>query len=93
MDNGQIIKGALVGILALGLGASTAEAAPSWAKKGQTLEKCAGIAKAKQNDCGAKGHECAGKAEKDNDPEEWVYVPEGVCAKIAGGTLKATKKI
>ena len=51
-------------------------------------EKCQGIAKAGQNDCGANGHSCAGQAAVDGDPNEWVYVPEGTCEKIVGGVLK-----
>ncbi len=56
---------------------------PKW--KG--YERCAGIARKGQNDCGARGHACAGKAAKDNDPKEWIYVPKGLCKKIAGGKL------
>ncbi|MCK5697880.1 MAG: DUF2282 domain-containing protein [Gammaproteobacteria bacterium] len=48
------------------------------------FEKCQGIAKAGMNDCGTSKHACAGMAKTDADPEEWVYVPEGTCAKIAG---------
>lgn len=50
------------------------------------FEKCKGIAKAGQNDCGANGHSCAGNAAQDADPNEWVYVPEGTCEKIVGNT-------
>lgn len=53
------------------------------------FEKCAGIVKAGMNDCGTSGHNCSGQASKDNDPQEWIYVPEGTCKKIAGSTLKA----
>ena len=71
------------------LGMSTPSlAGPKWAKKGDKVEKCAGVAKKGQNDCGANGHACGGKAEKDNDPNEWVYVPSGVCAKLGGKVLK-----
>jgi len=56
------------------------------AKEG--FEKCAGIAKAGQNDCAANGHSCAGKAKKDGDPKEWLYVPTGTCNKIVGGSVK-----
>ena len=56
------------------------------AKEG--FEKCTGIAKAGQNDCAAKGHSCAGKAKKDGDPKEWLYVPTGTCNKIVGGSVK-----
>jgi len=52
------------------------------------FEKCTGIAKAGMNDCGTSKHACAGMAKTDNDAEEWVYVPEGTCAKIAGGKVK-----
>jgi len=52
------------------------------------FEKCQGIAKAGQNDCGANGHSCAGQAAVDADPNEWIYVPEGTCDKIVGASLK-----
>ncbi len=48
-------------------------------------EKCAGIAKAHSNDCATKMHTCAGQSAKDNEPDSWVYVPTGTCAKITGG--------
>jgi uncharacterized membrane protein len=50
----------------------------------QDKEKCYGIAKAGQNDCGTARHSCAGKAAKDNAPDEWKYVPKGTCEKIGG---------
>ena len=55
-------------------------------KKG--FEKCTGIVKAGQNDCGTSKHACAGMAKTDGDPEEWIYVPEGTCEKIMGGKVK-----
>ena len=75
----------LAGAVALALGVVASNA---WAAK-PGFEKCAGIVKAGMNDCGASGHSCAGQASKDNAPEEWIYVPEGTCKKIAGSTLKA----
>ena len=59
----------------------------------ESWEKCAGIAKAGQNDCGSLdgAHSCAGQAAKDSDPNEWVYVPAGTCEKIVGGRVAATK--
>ncbi|MDX2218355.1 MAG: DUF2282 domain-containing protein [Burkholderiales bacterium] len=53
-------------------------------------EKCYGIAKKGQNDCGTARHTCAGKAKKDNEPDEWKYVPKGTCEKM-GGSLKPGK--
>ena len=71
---GLVVSGAILG-------------APKWAKKGTKLVKCKGIVKKGMNDCGANGHACAGKAAKDNDPNEWIYLPEGVCQKITGGVV------
>lgn len=56
-------------------------------------EKCAGIAKQGGNDCGALdgSHGCAGQAKADNLDIEWVYVPQGQCAKITGGVVAKVK--
>jgi uncharacterized membrane protein len=56
------------------------------------MEKCAGIVKAGMNDCGTKGHACAAQAKVDKDPSEWIKVPKGTCAKIAGGMVVKDKK-
>ncbi|MEM1413604.1 MAG: DUF2282 domain-containing protein [Myxococcota bacterium] len=83
---------AAVAGVAISSGVALADA-PSWAAPGSVIEKCAGIARAGQNDCGANGHDCAGHAERDNDPNEWVYVPQGVCGNIAGGRVIGTRRI
>lgn len=59
----------------------------------EAWEKCTGIAKKGKNDCGSTDgrHDCAGKADKDSDPTEWVYVPKGTCEKIVGGTVYKIK--
>jgi len=53
-------------------------------------EKCYGIVKAGQNDCGnAQGtHSCMGQAKTDADPGEWITMPKGLCDKIVGGSLE-----
>mgnify|MGYP002620900273 CR=1 FL=1 len=81
---------ALLSAIALGLGiAGQASAAkPTW----EGHEKCAGIVKKGMNDCGTSKHNCAGHATRDNDPEEWVYLPKGTCEKIAGSTIKQKAK-
>ena len=55
------------------------------AKEG--FEKCYGVAKAGHNDCASKdgSHSCAGQSKEDGDANEWIYLPEGTCDKIAGG--------
>lgn len=83
-----ITSTAIAGILALSLAGISGQAFAG--KPG--MEKCQGIAKTGQNDCGTSKHACAGQAATDSDAEEWVYVPEGTCAKIVGGTVKAAKK-
>ena len=69
---------------------STAHAVPD---QPTHWEKCAGIAKAGQNDCGALDgtHSCAGQAKKDNMDTEWGYVPKGTCEKITGGVVAKIK--
>ncbi|MCM2328123.1 MAG: DUF2282 domain-containing protein [Lysobacter sp.] len=83
-----LIRSALAGVIALGLG--QAQAQTSGSHDGQPAggkEKCYGIAKAGQNDCGTATHACAGQARKDNAPDEWKYVAKGTCTKL-GGKLK-----
>ena len=57
-------------------------------------EKCYGIAKAGQNDCGnLQGtHSCAGQSTVDNDIGEWKVVPKGTCAELGGLSKKEAKK-
>jgi uncharacterized membrane protein len=51
-------------------------------------EKCYGVAKKGQNDCGTSKHSCSGEAAADNLPEEWKYVAKGTCEQV-GGKLTA----
>ena len=87
-SNKSVATAALAGVMALGLAGVSNDAVAG--KKG--FEKCAGIVKAGMNDCGTSKHGCAGQASMDKDPEEWIYVPKGTCAKIAGSTLKQKAK-
>lgn len=56
------------------------------------MEKCYGIAKAGQNDCGTSTHGCGGESKVDGDKEAWMFVPTGFCKKIVGGSTKAPNK-
>ena len=51
--------------------------------------KCYGINAAYKNDCFSPGHSCAGQDSKARDPGAFVAVPNGLCQKIAGGSLTA----
>jgi len=91
MNTKTVATTAISSILALGLlTVTSANAVPN---QPTSWEKCAGIAKAGKNDCGALNgsHSCAGQATADNDSSEWVYVPKGTCEKITGGVVKAEK--
>ncbi|MEJ8813053.1 DUF2282 domain-containing protein [Variovorax ureilyticus] len=79
----QLVQGAIASLLALGLGAASTGA---FAQKVET-EKCAGIVKAGSNDCGTSKSSCAGTSTTDRDPEAWIYVAKGTCARIAGGSV------
>ena len=72
------------GLIAVSMGLLSANAIAG--KPG--FEKCKGIVKAGMNDCGTAKHACAGMAKVDKDPEEWIYVPEGTCAKLVGAAKK-----
>jgi uncharacterized membrane protein len=53
-------------------------------------EKCYGIAKAGKNDCASTGNNsCGGTSKLDRDPKAWIYVPEGYCERIVGGSKTA----
>jgi len=75
------VAAAVAALLAMGAvtASGTAQAADT--------EKCAGIAAAGKNDCGTPTHACAGNAKTDRDAHDWVQVPKGTCAKIAGGVV------
>ena len=81
MNHQARIQAAVAGIVALGL-ASLAAAQP--VKPKEVTEKCYGVAKAGQNDCGTAKHSCAGLSKSDNDPTEWKYVAKGSCEKMGG---------
>ena len=77
----KLLHSAVAGLVALGL----AQQATAQDTKGER-EKCYGVAKAGQNDCGTASHTCAGQSKKDNAPDEWKYVAKGTCEKMGGKT-------
>ena len=83
MNKSDIIRGAITGLIALGV---TAGAGQALAAAGDN-EKCAGIVKAGKNDCGTSKGSCAGTVKTDGDKEAWIFVPKGTCDKIAGGRV------
>jgi uncharacterized membrane protein len=83
MKSKLVISSVITGLVALSAVTGIVDAQ----EKKPEREKCYGIAKKGQNDCGTAKHACAGKATADNQPDEWKYTPKGTCEKM-GGSLK-----
>lgn len=81
------LQTALAGLIALAAAQATL-AADSTADR----DKCYGIAKAGQNDCGTAKHSCAGMSKRDNDATDWKYVDKGTCGKAGGTTTPGGKR-
>lgn len=77
-----LLAGAIA-LSALGLAANNAHASDE-------KEKCYGVAKKGANDCSSSdgAHNCGAQAASDSLGTEWVFVPKGLCAKLAGGSLE-----
>jgi uncharacterized membrane protein len=50
-------------------------------------EQCAGVVRAGMNDCATSSNACHSHVETDANPEAWIYLPKGTCAKIAGAKV------
>jgi uncharacterized membrane protein len=72
---------------ALALAAAQTHAGP--VAQPPASEKCYGVAKAGHNDCAAGIHSCAGQSTRNMDKSSFVYLPQGACGKLAGGSLSA----
>ena len=82
----QLIAAAALAAL---MGAHLAHADGATAKK-EERERCYGVAQAGKNDCASKDGKngCAGSSKRNNDPNDWVYLPKGECEKLAGGKVE-----
>lgn len=66
-------------------------ATPSLAADTAGMEQCAGIVKAGKNDCATSTNQCHGHVTSDRNPEAWVYLPAGTCARLVGGRVVQVK--
>ena len=82
----KLLQGALASLVTLGTAYGHDAVAQS-----KDQEKCYGIAKAGQNDCGTAKHSCAGLSKSDNDATDWKYVTKGTCGKAGGSTTPGGK--
>jgi len=81
MDQKTLVAAAVAGLFALGAAGAALAADPQ--------EKCWGVAKAGQNDCGSDktAHSCAGESKMDYSPNDFKAVKAGTCVQM-GGSLK-----
>jgi uncharacterized membrane protein len=88
MNQRTLITSAAASLMSLALLSSPALAQTT------AKEKCYGVAKAGQNDCGnlAGTHSCAGQSQVDNDKGEWKYVAAGTCKTLGGLSADEAKK-
>ncbi len=78
-DSKTLVAAAVAGLFAMTvMTAAAAEDKP---------EKCYGIVKAAKNDCKTASGSCAGHVEDDAQADAWIYLPQGTCEKIVGGSL------
>ena len=86
MKNSQKIVAAtaLSSVLALGL------ALNSTAALATEKEKCCGVAKAGLNDCATSNSSCVGTSTDDGQTDAFTAVPNGLCERLSGGSLKSS---
>jgi len=84
MNQKRLVGTAIAGLFALGMVSGSALAQD----KGQ--EKCWGVAKAGQNDCGSNktAHSCAGHSKMDYDPNDFKVVKTGTCVQMGGSLMQ-----
>jgi uncharacterized membrane protein len=84
MNRDALIRSAIAGLFAASVGAGSGALAQD-----KDQQKCWGIAKAGQNDCGSNktAHSCAGHAKVDYDPNDFKVVKAGTCVQM-GGSLQ-----
>lgn len=82
MNRDQMIRSAVASVLAAGVAIGT----NALAQDMKDMEKCWGLAKAGQNDCGSNktSHSCAGQSKKDYDPNDFKAVKTGTCVQMGG---------
>ncbi|MCG6873513.1 MAG: DUF2282 domain-containing protein [Betaproteobacteria bacterium] len=80
MNQKRLVGTAIAGLFALGMASGNALA------QDKNQEKCWGVAKAGQNDCGSNktAHSCAGHAKMDYDPNDFKVVKAGTCVQMGG---------
>ena len=81
-----LITSAVSSLLAVGAFTLANKAAAQDAEQ----ERCYGVVKAGANDCAGPGHTCQGQASEDANPQEYILVPAGTCARLVNGSTTAS---
>lgn len=86
MDKDLMARSAVAGLLSLGL----FTAVSAFAQDQKDMEKCWGVSKAGQNDCGSDktAHSCAGQSKRDYDANDFKAVKTGTCLKMGGSLVQ-----
>ena len=84
MSSQSPLSAAVAMLLFAGLPVAAHE--PKHTEQPPGTERCFGVAKAGENQCGTAKHACGAVSTVDNDPAEWKYVPKGTCEKTGGKT-------
>jgi uncharacterized membrane protein len=84
--NDNVLRSAIAAVIAAGALSFAASAVADDLDHTKD-EKCAGVIKAGKNDCATSKNQCHGHVKADRDPEAWIYLPKGTCAKIAGAHI------
>jgi uncharacterized membrane protein len=86
MNRDLLIRSAIAGVLAAGVAIGSS----AYAQDMKGMEKCWGVSKAGQNDCGSNktSHSCAGQSKKDYDPNDFKAVKSGTCEKMGGSLVQ-----
>ncbi len=90
MNRDVLIRSAMAGVFTAGLAFSAGTFAQDMKDASKGMEKCWGVAKAGQNDCGSNktAHACAGQSKKDYDPNDFKAVKAGTCEKMGGSLVQ-----
>jgi len=86
MNRDLLIRSAIAGVLAAGVAIGSS----AYAQDMKGMDKCWGVSKAGQNDCGSNktSHSCAGQSKKDYDPNDFKAVKSGTCEKMGGSLVQ-----
>jgi len=89
--NKRTVQNTAVIVAAIGATITTIYVNTNWLsfKNNETpiRERCYGISRVGQNDCGTATHSCAAQASIDRAMDEFIMLPKGLCERITGGRV------